>query len=88
MQTVMRITMRFFALVFIICGLPVFLGLAAGLGVTASEGRISRPDQIEKFLLTYTCFGVSGLMSVAGAILWCLAKMAYPGAKSQPGTSN
>jgi hypothetical protein len=76
MHTFMRTIMRFIAALLFLCGIPVFLFLGAGLIAVFTIGPV--PEREQKVLALYACFALGGLLTASGAILWCVAKIAYP----------
>jgi hypothetical protein len=75
----MDLMMRFWAVVLILAGAPVFLGLSAALGVLASLPPPSNADDlVPKFILLYIGFAVAGLLTASGCVVWAIAKIAYP----------
>jgi hypothetical protein len=75
----MDIFLRVWAVLLFLAGAPFFLSLAAMFGtLTFLEPPNNPQDAVPKFLLTYIAFGMAGLLTAAGGVLWGVAKMAYP----------
>jgi hypothetical protein len=72
----MRIVLRVIGLLLFLCGAPVFIALGTALAAVATTDPPR--DAVEKFLQLYTCFALSGLLTASGALLWSIAKIAYP----------
>jgi hypothetical protein len=79
----MDLFLRFFAIVFILAGLPFFLALGTALGSLWTIGGPPKGNE-EKFLLLYIAFATSGLLSASGLTLWVVAKLAYPLKRKKP----
>lgn len=84
----MRLFLRSVALVLFLCGAPVFVLLGVGqmavLIVSLSPDTPIPAGATEKFLRLYSTFALSGLLMGAGALLWAVAKTAYPPSANRP----
>lgn len=76
MSNIMRTLVRFLAVILFLCGFTVFFMMGAGLGAFAFMDN--PPNATEKFFQFYMVFALGGLLTASGAVLWCVAKMAYP----------
>ena len=75
----MDILVRIWAVLLFVAGVPFFLGLAIMLGTLAfMEPPKNQDDLMPKLFLAYVAFASAGLLTAAGAMLWAVAKLAYP----------
>lgn len=72
--------LRCLAVLLLAAGVPFFLALGTALGTLASLGgpEGDSSEKVTKFLMLYGAFGLAGLLSAAGGILWAVVNIAYP----------